>query len=70
MLWNDFTHFLNDPVNGDQEQQDETRDSFGGAVAFTRSLTFGDIDSNTTFGVQERYDSEYVDRRHTRPAGS
>jgi outer membrane receptor protein involved in Fe transport len=66
VLWNDFTHFLNDPVNGDQEQQDETRDSFGGAVAFTRSLTFGDIDSNTTFGVQERYDSEYVDRRHTR----
>ena len=26
-LWNDFTHFLDDPVNGDQEQQDETRDT-------------------------------------------
>jgi hypothetical protein len=27
---NNFTHFLLDPVNGDQEQQDETRDVYGG----------------------------------------
>jgi outer membrane receptor protein involved in Fe transport len=66
VLWNNFTHFLFDPVNGDQEQQDETRDTFGGAAAFTRSLNVGDIESDMTFGVQERYDSEYVDRRHTR----
>jgi outer membrane receptor protein involved in Fe transport len=66
VLWNNFTHFLNDPVNGDQEQQDETRDTFGGTAAFTRSLTFGGIESDTTVGVQERYDTEYVDRRHTR----
>ena len=32
-LWNDFTHFLNDPVNGDQEQQNETRTTTGGQVA-------------------------------------
>jgi len=66
VLWNDFTHFLNDPVNGDQEQQDETRDTFGGTIAYTQTLTFGDIASDTTLGVQERYDTEYVDRRHTR----
>ncbi len=24
-LWNNFTHFLDDPVNGDQEEQDESR---------------------------------------------
>jgi outer membrane receptor protein involved in Fe transport len=66
VLWNDFTHFLNDPLNGDQEQQDETRDTFGGGIAYTRSLTFGDIESDMTVGVQERYDTEYVDRRHTR----
>ncbi len=28
-LFNNFTHFLEDPVNGDQEQQDETRDLAG-----------------------------------------
>jgi outer membrane receptor protein involved in Fe transport len=66
VLWNNFTHFLFDPVNGDQEQQDETRNTFGGTVAYTRSMNFGDIESDTTFGVQERYDTEYVDRRHTR----
>ena len=66
VLWNNFTHFLFDPVNGDQEQQDETRNTFGGTVAYTRSMNFGDIQSDTTFGVQERYDTEYVDRRHTR----
>ncbi len=52
VLWNNFTYFLFDPVNGDQEQQDETRDTFGGGIAYTKSLTFGDIESGTTFGVQ------------------
>jgi outer membrane receptor protein involved in Fe transport len=66
VLWNNFTHFLDDPVNGDQEQQDETRNTFGGGIAYTRSLRFGGIDSDLTFGLQERYDSEYVDRRHTK----
>jgi outer membrane receptor protein involved in Fe transport len=66
ILWNNFTHFLNDPVNGDQEQQDETRNTFGGGVAYTYSASLGGIDTDTTIGLQERYDSEYVDRRHTR----
>jgi len=65
-LWNNFTHLLNDPVNGDQEEQDETRDTLGGGVAYTRSFALGDITSDTVFGLQERYDGEYVDRRHTR----
>jgi outer membrane receptor protein involved in Fe transport len=66
VLWNNFTHLLFDPVNGDQEQQDETRNTFGGTIAFAQNLTLGDIASDTTLGVQERYDTEYVDRRHTR----
>jgi outer membrane receptor protein involved in Fe transport len=65
-LWNDFTHYLDDPVNGDQEQQDENRDTAGGsaAIAFD-SRPFG-WDSKTTLGVQARYDDIYIDRRHTR----
>ena len=64
-LFNNFTHFLEDPVNGDQEQQDETRDLAGGAIALTWQAKFGAIVSDTTVGVQGRYDGLYVDRRHT-----
>jgi len=65
-LWNNFTHLFEDPINGDQEQQDETRDLAGGVAAFTLLAKVGAIDSRTTVGVQGRYDAIYVDRRHTR----
>jgi outer membrane receptor protein involved in Fe transport len=65
-LWNNFTHFLDDPVNGDQEQQDETRDTFGGQVAATWSQEYAHgITNETVFGFQARNDELYVDRRHT-----
>jgi outer membrane receptor protein involved in Fe transport len=66
VLWNDFTHYLDDPVNGDQEQQDETRTLTGGQIAYTRIQEFGNIETDTTVGLQDRYDNEYIDRRHTR----
>jgi outer membrane receptor protein involved in Fe transport len=65
-LWNNFTHFLEDPVNGDQEQQDETRDLFGGAAALTLDSKLGESASRTTLGIQGRFDDIYVDRRHTK----
>ena len=64
-LFNDFTHFLDDPINGDQEQQDENRDTAGGATAFTLDSRPLGLDSRTTVGVQARYDDIYIDRRHT-----
>ena len=64
-LFNNFTHFLEDPVNGDQEQQDEGRNLFGGGVAFTLKSKVGTFDTATTIGVQGRYDDVLVDRRHT-----
>jgi len=66
VLWNDFTHLLDDPVNGDQEQQDETRTLTGGAIAYSYYKSFANIESDTTVGLQDRYDSEYIDRRHTK----
>jgi len=36
-LFNNFTHFLVDPVNGDQEDQHEDRSTLGGAVGYTHS---------------------------------
>lgn len=66
MLRNDFTHFLFDPVNSDQEQQDETRTTLGGQAVYTRTLGWGPIVTETTFGLQVRYDDALVDRRHTK----
>jgi hypothetical protein len=64
-LVNDFTHFLDDPVNGDQEEQDETRTVLGGDAALTLSFNLGAIRTDTVFGVQERNDDVFVDRLHT-----
>ena len=65
ILWNDFTHFLDDPVNGDQEQQNESRTTGGGRAAFTFTQTYGSIQNDVTTGMQLRYDDAYVDRKHT-----
>jgi hypothetical protein len=64
-LWNNFTHFLFDDVNGDQEQQNESRNTLGGEVVLARHLNFGGVESVAKLGVQDRWDSAYVDRRHT-----
>jgi outer membrane receptor protein involved in Fe transport len=64
-LINNFTHFLDDPVKGDQEQQAETRAVLGGDASLALGFNLGSIHTDTTFGVQERNDSVYVDRRHT-----
>ena len=66
VLWNDFTHFLNDPVNGDQEQQDEDRTTLGGAASLVYHSSLLGIPSDTTIGIQGRTDDAYVDKRHTR----
>jgi hypothetical protein len=64
-LWNDFTHFLDDPVNGDQHAQDDRRNIFGGAVSLTDNGHLFGRESNTVFGLQTRYDDIRVDFNHT-----
>ena len=44
-LWNDFTHFLVDPVHGDQEDQFENRRAVGGRADYTLPVPIG-IDRN------------------------
>jgi hypothetical protein len=66
ILWNDFTHFLNDPVNGDQEQQTETRTVTGGQLAGVFGRMLGPVEDDTEIGLQLRDDSAYVNRLHTR----
>jgi len=55
-LINNFTHFLFDPVNGDQEGQHEIRATLGGAVAYSHPAHVFAIDSELMFGFQARYD--------------
>jgi hypothetical protein len=55
-LFNDFTHFLVDPIHGDQEDQFENRRVVGGAANYTLPVTLGSIDSEFAVGVHTRYD--------------
>src|ERR1019366_314710 len=43
-LYNDFTHFLVDPVHGDQEDQFENRRVLGGAANYTLPVPLGAIE--------------------------
>ena len=64
-LWNNFTHYLDDPINGDQEEQDESRTTAGGAAAYSVRTAIAGIETETVLGIQGRYDAVFVDRRHT-----
>jgi outer membrane receptor protein involved in Fe transport len=64
-LWNNFTHFLNDPVNGDQEAQHEDRTVLGGAIGYARALTLHGVDNHLITGLQIREDSVDVSRLPT-----
>jgi hypothetical protein len=59
-LWNDFTHFLVDPIHGDQEQQDETRTTIGGQTVYDRFDTIAGFQTETQFGVMLRHDEDRI----------
>lgn len=64
-LWNDFSHFLNDPVHGDQEAQNDIRTFFGGNVSYAQYPMLLGSNSEILTGVQGRYDDIHVYRLHT-----
>jgi hypothetical protein len=64
-LWNDFTHFLIDPINGDQEQQHEDRATVGGDASYTRSLDLFGVDTGLCEGFHSRFDFNNVSRLPT-----
>jgi len=55
-LFSDFTFFLNDPVNGDEIEQDDHRMLAGGRVEYTTSALFADPASTTLIGSSLRND--------------
>ncbi|WP_194075107.1 TonB-dependent receptor [Methylobacterium durans] len=56
-LWNDFTYFLNDPVNGDQFRQHDNRVLGGGEVSHTFQGALFGLPMENEIGVQTRTDS-------------
>lgn len=61
-LFNNFTHFLVDPVNGDQEEQHENRWTVGGAVSYSHDAEVFGFPSAWAFGIQSRNDENVVSR--------
>jgi outer membrane receptor protein involved in Fe transport len=61
-LYNNFTHFLFDPVHGDQEDQFENRRVTGGAATYTLSVRMGSIQNEIVVGGLTRYDLLRVGR--------
>lgn len=55
-LYNDFTYFLDDPVNGDQFSQTDRRTVYGFDASHAADIRIAGIDTQTRVGVQTRYD--------------
>ena len=64
-LWNDFTHFLVDPIDGDQEAQHENRVTVGGDTSYAWSTPFGGIDNDWLVGLHSRFDFNDISRLPT-----
>jgi hypothetical protein len=61
-LWNNFTHFLVDPVHGDQEDQMENRRAFGGAASYALPVSLGTLANEISVGALVRDDNMHVGR--------
>lgn len=61
-LINNFTHYLNDPIYGDQEDQIENRHAFGGQSSYILPLPLGSIPNELMVGVLTRYDLLHLGR--------
>jgi hypothetical protein len=64
-LWNNFTHFLTDPVNGDQEAQTENRYITGGGVSYQLPTEVSGIATEWLGGADLRYDINDLSRLPT-----
>src|SRR6185312_12996477 len=61
-LWNNFTHYLVDPVNGDQEEQHENRITVGGDGSYGWKSQVAGADTEWLTGVHVRTDFNDVSR--------
>ena len=59
-LFNNFTYFLDDPVNGDQFSQTDRRTVYGLDASHAFDLRFAGIETQTRIGLQTRADDIQV----------
>jgi hypothetical protein len=64
-LFSNFTYFLDDPINGDQFQQVDSRTVLGGRIAHRRLGRLGDRPLQFTLGLQTRTDDIALALNHT-----
>ena len=69
-LYNDFTWFLTDPVDGDQFRQHDNRVYGGAGASRTIDGTLFGRPTETVFGFQSRYDDIGIVLNNTVPAVS
>lgn len=55
-LFSNFTYFLDDPVNGDQFEQLDSRTIYGGNIERKTSASFANRDFRLHYGMQLQYD--------------
>lgn len=66
-LWSNFTYFLDDPVNGDQFEQVDDRNIYGGQLEYRMQSIFNGSSVDNRAGLQVRIDDiEEVGLYHTR----
>jgi hypothetical protein len=56
-LYSDFTFFLNDPVNGDEINQRESRNVYGYTGTLSKEYSIGNKNSRSDIGFGFRYDA-------------
>lgn len=61
-LFNDFTHYLVNPIEGDQEDQFENRRTMGGTGSYALALQLGGLRNDLSAGIAIRYDNVGVGR--------
>ena len=65
-LFSNFTFFLEDPINGDQIKQHESRNIYGFNTQFIKDTQLGSIDTKLTSGFGLRHDQvDDVELSHT-----
>lgn len=55
-LFSDFTYFLDDPVNGDQFEQSDKRNVYGGNLSYKLPTKLFGLQFDNEIGAQTRYD--------------
>lgn len=63
-LYNNFTFFLNDPIHGDEIEQNDSRNILGFNTQYSKFYNIGDIQTKSTFGAGMRTDLIATDLWH------